>query len=255
MKNTFDISRFGKFFCMELRLFRNIIFVLIGLTLVDIVFSMANHSTTITMVEATMDMIDEEEFPAMAMRGFEEISRGVNPFRTGGAFGILLFLLPFFLYGFVYHPTKSLTYTMLPASWLEKFASAWVMCVIFIPILTFGISLLAAVLGDLTAGAQINYHSLNFKEFMKSHYLPTIAIQSFFFWAVFWFKRKKVQKTVLVIVLLLVAFVSVMFPHSNSEAWSVFVSNPDPTLLYCVGYGLMVLLWTAALLKYPRTQI
>jgi hypothetical protein len=259
MNNTFNITRFGKFFAMEFRQFRNIILILLGVTLIDLVISMTSYSFAQGMIVTTFENMDMDEIdPAIGKLTLEEFALGVNPFRFGGAFGILLLILPFIFYNFVYHPTKSLTYTMLPASWLEKFTSAWAMCVIAVPILIFAFSLLVAFIGDL-AGAQISYHSLNLKPFLVDIYFPTVAMQSFFFWAVFWFKRKKIQKTILLVVIFLIALIGVsakILPYFFDHGANIkFADTLLATLLpYIIGV-VMLFFWVAALFKFRRTQI
>jgi hypothetical protein len=244
---------------MEFRQFRNIILILLGVTLIDLIFSMVTYAQTQGMIVSTFENIDMDEIdPAVGKWTLEEFALGVNPFRFGGAFGILLLILPFIFYNFVYHPTKSLTYAMLPASWLEKFASAWVMCVVFVPILVFSFSLLVGFVGDL-AGAQITYHSLKLKPFLVDIYLPTIAMQSFFFGAVFWFKSKKIQKTILLVVIFFIVFIGVIlkglpyiFDHDMNIAFS---KTTMAAFVPYVVYGLMIVFWALALIKFRRTQI
>jgi hypothetical protein len=241
---------------MELRQYKNILLILAGITLIDLVISMASFSTVSGMVATNINLADIDD-PGIT-RVIREVGLGVNPFRFGGAFGILLLILPFLFYNFVYHPTKSLTYMMLPASWLEKFMSAWMMCVIAVPMMLFAFSLLIGFVGDL-AGAQVTYHSLKMKPFLINIYLPTIAMQSFFFLMVFWFKRKKIQKTILVVVIFIIAFFGVMIkivPHIFEHQKTFFVDENQTILVATyTAYTLMTLFWTAALLKYPRTQI
>ena len=252
MKNTIDISRFGKFFTMELRQYRKLFLILMGITLIDLIMSMATFSASYKMVaHADMDALNIDNATIANM--IYQAKLGVNPFKLGGAFGFLMLIVPFLMYNFVYHPTKSLTYSMLPASWLEKFASAWLMCVVVVPLLLFGFSLLIAFLGDLV-GAQISYHDLSFNSFFTKFYLPTICIQAIAFWGVFWFKRQKVGKTILTIVIVLIGLGVVLSQLPLLKMVNYSINMNTTYLLYSV-YGLMIALWTLALIKFPRTQI
>jgi hypothetical protein len=240
----------------------------LGITLIDLVFSMMTFSASSQAFE-NFDVSDINNATILDMVHLAKL--GVSPFRFGGAFGFLMLILPYVFYNFVYHPTKSLTYSMLPASWLEKFTSAWVMCVIAVPLLLFAFSLLVAFIGDL-AGAQISYHALNLKLFLKNIYLPTICIQAIAFWGAFWFKRQKIGKTILTIAIILVGFgVIVYFIQryqlflgffeclsnffEKREGLRVFISTNIEAFIYGIICLLVALLWGLALKKYPRTQI
>jgi len=255
MNNTFNISRFGRFFAMEFRQYRNIFLILMGVTLIDLIASMATFSATLQMLTAvdTLEGVDN----ALAVSMIQDAKLGVSPFRFGGAFGLLILIVPFLLYNFVYHPTKSLTYSMLPASWLEKFMSAWLMCVIFVPFLLFGFSLLVAFIGDLL-GAQVSYHALDLRLFLRNFYLPTIAVQSIAFWGAFWFRRRKIGKTILVVasVVIVLIFLASQVGIFSGTAYDIGSRAGKFTVeaIYFI-YALVILLWTLALLKFPRTQI
>jgi hypothetical protein len=242
---------------MELRQFRKMFLILMGITLIDLIMSMSMFSSSTYQVQEALAAVDELEIGnPMVINMIHQAKLGVSPIRFGGAFGFLMLIVPFILYGFVYHPTKSLTYTMLPASWQEKFASAWVMCVIFVPFMLFAFSLLVAFVGDLM-GAQVSYHALNWKPFFMAFYLPTIAVQSIMFWGAFWFKRQKIGKTILTVAIfvlgvIVLAYYFIPFRDIiNSLAESKFAVQFS---LYS-SYALMVVLWALALIKYPRTQI
>ncbi|MCL2414208.1 MAG: hypothetical protein FWC94_03020 [Bacteroidales bacterium] len=226
MNNTFNISRFGKFLVMELLRFKGILGILLGVIFGVILMDLLISTAT---------------------------SGGSDGPVGGGTAVFLILITPFILYNFVYHPAKSLTYAMLPASWLEKFASAWVMCVIFVPFLLFGFVTLISFISNLL-GAQIIYQALNWN-FFTGTYLPAICFQAIAFCGAFWFRRKKVGKTILTIVvimmvLLVLAVVLRYFGVGDAEG----VINIDIEGMY-LAYGLAVLLWTLALIKFPRTQI
>lgn len=183
-------------------------------------------------------------------------SSDMNNSNDNGIAIFLVLITPFVLYNFVYHPTKSFTYAMLPVSWLEKFMSAWVMCVIFAPLLLFGFSFLTTFLIDLGIGQINNRVAFNPKSFLTNVYLPTIATQSIAFWGAFWFKRQKVGKTILTIVIvvttLVVSALIVVKQLPEDTFYGEFSWQMDTAIF---AYLFMILLWTLALLKFPRTQI
>ena len=279
MKNTFNISRFGRFFITELRLFRTIFLILMGITLINIVWNISGYRNSINEVNAWQDTIIaelkafEHENPARwqktsdhwldVIAKLERTKLGIQPFAMGGAFGLLLWILPFLLYGFVYHPTRGLTYAMLPASRLEKFVSAWVMCVIFAPFLLFGFELLIYYLADLFRIVPVCYHDVFSTSFFTWYYLPTIILQSMAFAGVFFFRDSKIGKTLVVFLLVFFVynFILVRVGCSTRESmrfldnlirnhfWhTIAVPNWIGSIL------LMLLLWGAALIKFPRTQ-
>jgi len=250
---------------MELRQYRKLFLILMGVTLIDLAMSMASFSATHQMiVDANIEELGIENSTITNM--VHQAKLGVNPIQFGGAFGFLLLIIPFLLYNFVYHPTKSFTYSMLPASWLEKFASAWVMCVIAMPLMLFAFALLVAFIGDLF-GAQITYHTLHDpKSFFTNIYLPTVGVQAIAFLGVFWFKRQKAGKTILAIVIVVIgllafpAFVGIReeigtYWFNTTFGW--LNDNPELATRFftCLAYGLTVLFWLLASIKFRRTQI
>jgi len=252
---------------MELRQYRKLFLILAGVTLIDLAMSMASFSATHQMIEnVNMDEFGIENSTLTNM--VHQAKLGVSPIQFGGAFGFLLLIIPFLLYNFVYHPTKSFTYSMLPASWLEKFASAWVMCVIAMPLMLFAFALLVAFIGDLF-GAQITYHTLHDpKSFFTNIYFPTIAAQSVMFWGAFWFKSQKIGKTILTIAIVVVGLIFLAWQLQDvlKDFMEFLFGSYSPekeqklehalmTMLKIIPYALMTLLWTLALIKFPRTQI
>jgi len=273
MNNTFNISRFGKFFAMELRRCRKILLILMGITLLGLVMDMVGYEENVRTVQETVKHLEEQGIDTIGLgvspTGIvgittvrvntlaESAKLGVSPLRTGGAFGFLLLIIPFILYNFVYHPTKSFTYSMLPASWLEKFASAWVMCVIFVPFLLFGFSLFVGFIGDLL-GAQVSYHAVNWS-FFTGIFLTTVAAQAIMsFWGTFWFKRQKIGKTILTFVVIVFALIFLIFALQHfgvRQPEGMYHIAGDGRGFRYLAYGLMALLWTISLIKFRRTQI
>jgi len=265
MKNTFQISRFGKFFTMELRQFRKMFLILMGITLIDLIMSMATYTASTVQIQDALDVLDDAGMNHPMMVDLVQSAKlGVSPVRIGGAFGFLLLIVPFILYNFVYHTRRSLTYTLLPASWQEKFASAWVMCVIFVPFLLFAFATVVVFVGDLM-GMSVSYHAWTPKTFFTTFYLPTIMIQSIAFWGAFWFKRQKIGKTILTLAIFLIGTVTIFVQigrHLKAENELLThainhlgLNNLDSGFFLFIAYGLMVMLWTLALIKFPRTQI
>ena len=227
MKNTFNIARFAKFFTTELRLFRNVFLIFMGIIVVDLITSI--------------------------------ISGHTSGRSAGGLIIFLIAITPFALYNFLYHPTKSFTYAMLPASWLEKFMSAWIMCVVFVPLLLVGFSTGVAILLDLLFSQIItSYRALfDFQLFFAEFYLETIAAQAVAFCGAFWFKRQKIGRTILTIVIIVFALVFVGFTFmrlgvGDAEGVIRIEGYQFPTYLM---YGFAVLLWVISLIKFRRTQI
>ena len=212
---------------MELRRNKNIFLIFLGVILIELVFATLNGSST---------------------------------HNGGGATILLIVIAPFILYNFLYHPTKSFTYAMIPASWLEKFMSAWVMCVIFVPLLLAGFSFFVAFIGDLTI-AHLTTQRPEFAPiaFLTDTYWRVIAYQAVIsFWGVFWFKRQKVGKTILtfvgiILALLFIAFILYRLGFGDSEG-IILIENYHFPATY-LSYGLSVLLWVVSLIKFRRTQI
>jgi len=178
---------------------------------------------------------------------------------AGGLIIFLIAITPFALYNFLYHPTKSFTYAMLPASWLEKFMSAWIMCVVFVPLLLVGFSTGVAILLDLLFSQIItSYRALfDFQLFFAEFYLETIAAQAIAFCGAFWFKRQKIGRTILTIAIIVLALVFAGFTLirlgvGDAEGVIRIEGYQLPT---CLMYGFAVLLWVVSLIKFRRTQI
>ncbi|MDR2908190.1 MAG: hypothetical protein LBU91_09420 [Bacteroidales bacterium] len=246
MNLIFNINRFAKVFQMESRMFLKVYLILFGITLLDLIISMGTHSISVGAITKAASQTDNMQLAETA----HEFMGGVMPFRPGGAFGVMLFIVPFILYKFLYHPTQGLTYAMLPASQFEKFLSAFVQCVIVAPLVIFGFSLLVSLVGDL-AGVPMNWDVLNFKYVLTKYYLPMICIQSVAFWGVFWFKQRKIAKTILTVIAVIVA-VGIISYFDRSLYMHIY-NFCFETNAYL--YAITMALWALAFIKFPRTQI
>jgi len=124
-------------------------------------------------------------------------------------FGSML-LAPFQLYKRYNHKTHGVNYFMLPASQTEKWLSMFFYCVIVMPV----VAILAFALIDLCLypfypWAEKSLWSL-YDTVASSDILTILAIQSIFFLGNIWFKRSKLQKTIMVIIILMVAYTALM---------------------------------------------
>lgn len=246
MKNIVSISRLGKLFLMELRLHRKDY-----LTLCAIVFAI----TILQIVSLCFFNGTNESFTA----DYQSVSVALIVFS------------PFILYGFVYHPTKGLTYAMLPASFFEKVLSAWIQCVIVVPILILVISLFGALASTLL-GVEVAGGS---KTFFENH-LYLIIVQSLVFWGVFWFKYHKVRKTILTLcaigfgiaIIALTIVVNLDLPKIPENEIVIYgkdcmiidgkciISRATLKTLGYFGYLIVPILpWALAFFKFRRTQI
>ena len=150
--------------------------------------------------------------------GGTDIQYGKTRFAFATAFicgGILL--APFQLYKRYNNRIFGVNYFMLPASQTEKWLSMFFSCVIVTPI----VIILTVTLIDICAYPFLpftdkslwltfsNYSNINFSDSNKtlSETLITFfAIQSILFLGNVWFKRSKVQKTILAIIILMVSY-------------------------------------------------
>lgn len=242
MQNYISISRLGKLFLMELHLHRKMYLTISIITLAGIILQI------ITI-----------------------ISRGrgaIHPFPFQSFPDWLIYIAPFALYNFVYHPVKGLTYAMLPATSFEKVLSAWIQCVLVVPIVIYATSSLSALLADL-AGIAVRWdthwgtrHPITFFE----NYLRCIMIQSLAFWGVFWFKHRKIAKTTLTLCLIGLGIVTILSlilglsqsylidPQSSNSVFRIIYSLLSP--LGYFGYLILPILpWALAFFKFRRTQI
>ncbi len=252
MKPIFNINRFAKVLQMEFRLHQKAYLIFLGLTLLDLLISMTTRSFAITAMQNTMSISDDTN----VVTAMGELMRGTSPIRSGGAFGLLLYVVPFVLYNFLYHPTKSLTYAMLPASQFEKFISAFVQCAIIVPFNLFVFSLLISGIGDLM-GVPINWSIVNFDNILTGYWLPAICVQSIAFWGVFWFRKQKIAKTVLTVTAFVIGFLFINRVFGDYSFIKfierfVFAHNFNGIIR---SYVIVILLWAAAFIKFPRTQI
>lgn len=247
MKNFISLPRLVKLFQMELRLHRKtyltmsaIVFAAVALNVANILFDGGG---------------------------------ALKPFSSVFQFWVICFA-PFILYNsFVYHPTKGLTYAMLPATSTEKVLSAWIQCVVVMPVVVYATSIFGAFFADLV-GVAVRWQELGGEMFFEK-YLFAIVVQSLAFWGAFWFKHKKVAKTALTLALICVGFVAITFLISyilgnyNVPKHGVYIGDrgiiingqrfvsdfPVKPLVYSVCTFLTVLSWSLAFFKFRRTQI
>jgi hypothetical protein len=178
---------------------------------------------------------------------------------------ILIIFIPFILYGFVYHPTKGLTYAMLPATSTEKVLSAWIQCVIVAPILLTAPIFFLAIFFDVSTESFIEQYVKTTSSTFFNSYLSVIEVQAIAFWGAFWFKRKKEAKTILTLALIALGIVVITvltvkllqyYDVPKITINSHTLNERHITLLRYFGYLISTILpWTLAFFKFRRTQI
>ena len=178
----------------------------------------------------------------------------------------LIMVTPFIFYNFLYHPTKGFTYAMLPASITEKFASAWAHCVIVLPILLYATVFATTFLTSLLLGVEAFYQNPINRPFFV--YFSAVTVQSLAFCGVFWFKRKKISKTILTMILFglgigLIGTIAVKamgqeMTEEIGERIMAFFANREGSLRAfgrVLNTAFLITLWTLAFFKLRRTQI
>jgi hypothetical protein len=153
----------------------------------------------------------------IASTGSNYVEYGKTRFSLATVFvcgGMLL--APFQLYKRYNNKIFGVNYFMLPASQAEKWLSMFINCVIVTPI----VMILTITLIDVCTYPFLsftdkslwltisNYSNNNFNstKVLSDVLLTFFAIQSLFFLGNIWFKRAKVQKTILAIIILMIAF-------------------------------------------------
>jgi hypothetical protein len=184
MQNILNLSRLSKLFQMELRLHKKTYLrfaaVVFGLIIIQYFSWFIQGQGTYIQGTYIMDAVSPSPFILYA--------------------SIMAIMCPFALYHFVYNPAEGLTYAMLPATSFEKFMSAWIQCVIVMPILLFGALLFGLLVGEL-AGFTIIWHEITHPDFLMN-YLKCICVQSLALLGAFWFKSRKLQKTIITLLII-----------------------------------------------------
>ena len=135
---------------------------------------------------------------------------GAKSILTTFSLAVIIFL-PFMLYKHLFHTTKGVNATMLPASQSEKFAVSMFQCLILIPFLLLFFSWLLSVIGLALTGVNEvmmqPWHVFGNKTisintdfnlgFFESRFWNVISMQAICIWGVYFFKTKKFWKTVL----------------------------------------------------------
>ena len=171
-------------------------------------------------------------------------------------------LIPFFYYINLYDSIKSVRYAMLPASQLEKVISAIIQTSVIIPALLIAVFGLFLLVIRLTNTFEIG---LEWGEFFKNVFTE-IQVQSFLFLGVFWFKKNKVLKIILSLLVsfTLLMLLGIFLGNNNSLLTSVndflnnfsdffeFLSN---NIRIIVSILIPLLPWFISYKKYVRTQV
>jgi len=139
---------------------------------------------------------------------YEKTRSGIN-----GIFVCVATLLaPFQLYKRFNHKIYGVNYFMLPASQAEKWLSMFFHCVIATPIVVIlSITLIDLCLYPFYPWAEKSLwitsfdSGINFSRTTLGGFMTFFIVQSFCFLGNIWFQRAKIQKTVVAIVILLVA--------------------------------------------------
>jgi hypothetical protein len=111
-------------------------------------------------------------------------------------FTILLFISPFMLYGRLFNPVQGVSLTMLPVRQAEKFAALLLQCVVIIPLGLIAIPMLLDMIVSLVSGVPLAglWTSLGF---FFSDLTFAISFQAVAIWGVLFFRQRKLWKTVL----------------------------------------------------------
>ena len=141
-------------------------------------------------------------------RAYEEGRHFIGSMFVCGA----MLLAPFQLYKRYNHKIFGVNYFMLPASQFEKWLSMFFYCVIATPIvIILTITLIDLCMYPFYPWAEktlwFNSSDLANIKLSKDAIITFFAFQSILFLGNVWFKRAKVQKTILAIIILMIAFV------------------------------------------------
>ena len=124
-------------------------------------------------------------------------------------------LAPFQLYKRHNNKIFGVNYFMLPASQTEKWLSMFFYCVIATPVvLLLSITLIDLCLypfypwADKSLWLTFNNMDSNYDKTLFETLLNLFSVQSMFFLGNIWFKRAKVQKTILAMIILMIAYIA-----------------------------------------------
>ncbi len=134
-------------------------------------------------------------------------------------FGILVFVAPFMMYKYLFNPVQGVSFTMLPASNVEKFAVMLIQCIVFVPILLITVPTLLNIIVCIIGNTPLNAILVSVKELLDG-YLSLMIFQAIAVWGVIFFKQKKLWKTVLTILCL-----SVFLSIAGSIATFIYFSK------------------------------
>ncbi len=123
-------------------------------------------------------------------------------------FGILVFVAPFMMYKYLFNSVQGVSFTMLPANNVEKFAVMLIQCVVFVPVLLITVPTLLNIIVCIIGNTPLNAVWASIKELLEG-YLSLMTFQAIAVWGVIFFKQKKLWKTVLTILCLSV-FLSII---------------------------------------------
>lgn len=186
--------------------------------------------------------------------------------------------VPFVLYKDLFHPAKGTGYGMLPASQEEKYLSSFAICVLAVPLALILLAWILSLIGAALTGessVMLDLPGLFWSNrtvadewdfgFFDSFYWETIAIQSISFWGVYFFKTRKLSKTVLTFgcaclgLLLLFSIGAWSFSsHYYDEGLRLYMDKVGyrTALVTDIFFNILVPvgLWTWAYLKMKRQQ-
>jgi hypothetical protein len=187
-----------------------------------------------------------------------------------------MLLAPFQLYKRYNHKIYGVNYFMLPASQTEKWISMFFYCAIATPV----VMILSITLVDLCLypfypwadkALWFNSSSLIYIKLSKDAIIAFLAFQSILFLGNISFKRAKVQKTILSIIIFMIAFVvftmffakvlgTEIFQHSGSSSallnMAEAVSHQWKAITKIINYLIAPLgLWIVSFLKLKEQQL
>lgn len=181
--------------------------------------------------------------------------------------GILSCILPFLFYKNLFHPTKGVTFGMLPASQTEKFLVLFTLCALILPLGMLVFAWLVSLIGvGLTGHTNMMFNLLeqftsnDMLGFFNSNFWMIITAQSVAVWGVCFFKSKKFGKTVASTISVMTALTLIFSLYGlNRHAFLMNLEEPAITrialiILIAVSIVLPIALWVWAFFKMRRQQ-